>query len=190
MAAPVDVSTLIYSDLWSVLNANANFATVFTPSNQIRYDQGQQTGENYFLSPGKTTWAAADFPQIEITLDGGTFDSFKADTKTFAQEQATYNLWMDEDDITRFKIAVISQDQRYATSGANTTPGSNQLQAIIMDALRQSGPKLGLNYLLGWGPITWERRLSRGNGMLLNEDTMRMPVKSRFQGNAGVLTVP
>jgi hypothetical protein len=190
MAAPVDVSTLIYTGLWAALNANTNFANVFAAGNQIRYDQGQQTGDNYFLSPAKTTWEASDFPQIEITIDGGTFDSFKENTKTFAQEQANYNLWLDEDDITRFKIVVVSQDQRYATSGANTTPGSNQLQAIIMDALRGSGPKLALNFLVGWGPITWERKISRGNGMLLNEDTMRMPVKSRFVGNAGVLTVP
>jgi hypothetical protein len=190
MASPVDISTLIYAAVWAIFNANSNFTNAFPPGNQIRYDQGGTAGNNAVLYPPKVVEQTGDLPQIEMTLDGGMFDSFPEKDKVLGMENAAWNQWIEENNTTRLKIVITGQDCRYTTSGTNTTPGVDQLQAILLDCLRQSGPKLGLNYLLHWGPISWDRRITSAIGQTVVEDTYRFPITSRFGGQAGVLTVP
>jgi hypothetical protein len=186
MAAPVDVATLVYAAVWTALTNSANFIAAFPPGNQIRFDAGA-TGNNSILRPQKLIKSTSDLPQIEMMVDGGIMDSYMF--KTLAQEQEGYSGEIIEEQTIRMRAIITSQDQRYVTTPP-ATPGTSTLLAIFQDALRVSGPKLGTNYLLGWGPIIWDRKLSKMNGMYLNEDTLKFPVKSRFGGQNGVLTVP
>lgn len=182
-----DICTYVYSQVWQVLNNDATFAATFSDGNQIRFDQGSTTGNNSILRPQKSTNITADFPQIQMDIDGGNWTPYML--KTFAQEFAQYSGELIEEQTVRLKLTVTSQDQRYTTSGT-ATPGSNQLQSIVQNALRVAGPKLGINAVLNWGPIAWDRKIAKINGQMVNEDTMRLPVSMRFMGQNGVLIVP
>lgn len=148
-ATAVDFETLIYTQIWNLLNADSVWANLVDPKNQIRYDQesGMQIAE-----PRNT--ADSEFPQAQLWIKGGGSDMYTG-TETFDtySDGGPHQPWLETHELT-YRLVLKSQFQPLSEPDV--------LGSQSRSALRAGGPRLGLDCVSKWR-TRWSTRQVRGS---------------------------
>lgn len=136
--AAVNFILAIYQQLWTLAEGHAPTRGKLKDGNEVREDQGR-------LNPrGARAKAPADFPRIILRHTGLTDTGFIQEP-TFANLEsdilASGQGWQEQATVT-YQAKVIHDDLRLDVGAS--------FELELMTALRKGGPRLGIDYIVGW----------------------------------------
>ena len=144
-----DYESQLYATLWTLLEASSDFTAKVKFGNRIRYD-----GTN--VMPEKNNKMDGDLPEVTIDHAGANYPAFSADPSYSYSDSTDLSdvAWIEVDEVS-YLLIIVMPDVRMAPS--------NQLTAIVRQALRKGGPQLGQTFVKSW-------RLQRDPDRLATED--------------------
>jgi hypothetical protein len=173
MAAAPDIELQMYQKIWDLLEANAEWETLFDEANRIRYDtlEGTQQADKSQTSDG-------DYPQARLWLETGAAGLFTDEVTFETHSPGGPNKWI-EKSVHVFMLELKSQLMKF---GQVTSMGAESRAAI-----RAGGPRLGgLSYVTDVA-LSWSMKEIDKNATdqtLRWEHRLRIQVRTEYEGSA------
>jgi hypothetical protein len=169
--------TTIYDRYWTLLEGHAPWAAIFKPGSRIKLSGNVS-------DPIKPSIADADLPQATLFMGGDGADSMYTLTQNYAYTTSfvpASGRWI-EDLTVAYVLVLITRDLRLGVM--------NPALAETLTALRKGGPRLGLESVHAWGPVTWQHKITAAEvdandnpvGTKRMAYTLTIPTTLRFKG--------
>lgn len=175
--AALDFIKLIYDKHWFLLENHTPWAAIFAANNRIKL-------RDDVYDPFKKTLNDSDFPQFGIGV-GELNDAVYTLTPHFGYRALSASgdtTWTERITIN-FAMTIVMADLRF------TTANMAVLETLV--ALRGGGPRLGIQQVASWGPLSSQRNITSdkldefGNpaGSKRLIVTINNPVVMQYHGN-------
>jgi hypothetical protein len=170
-----DYKGLLYDRLWAILESDADVTSIFKPGNRVKL-----SGDGWLRQ--KIHRAPSDYPSLAI-YPTRSKDSVYTQDPTLAEGDIDFTThggsWSEQVDYT-FTLRIVTDRIRLNDI--------DPAEAAVVSAFRRAGPKLGLAWVMKWGPLSGLSQMANipdladPNGFYRLKTEIQLPVVTMFDG--------